>query len=95
MASRRDEINNLAKTIVATNDGHCVFNFTEAARILNCGLNAVPLRLASCGVLVTTNGKNKMVTAVGLAECMCHQQVSPLDNRYLAVGAKRRAKLTG
>ena len=99
--NRRECIVTTAKLIIEAHGGQAGFNLREAAKIIGCHPRYVALKLNECGVLCTTCGKNKMVAAVGIAECIHFNQVSPLDNSLRPAkeraavkrgGAGRRAK---
>ena len=90
--NRRECIVTTAKLIVETHGGQASFNFRQAAVILGCDFRLVPKRLDESGVLCTTRGKNKMVAAIGIAECIHYNQVSPLDNRLRPARAAARGK---
>ena len=86
MSSRRENIRDQAKLIMETHNGRANFNLGEAAKIIGSSQCRIVQILRDAGVSITTRGKNKMVTAMGLAECIYHRQISPTDNRYPTVG---------
>ena len=73
-----------------THGGKANFNLRETAAIIGCHYNDVAANLAECGILCVTKGKNKMVTAVSIAEYLHHGQVSPLDNRLRSTKDKAK-----
>jgi hypothetical protein len=55
------------------------FCFGEVAEILGCHKTTVPRILLEAGVLVSTNGREKKVSAFDIAELMCSRRVSPAE----------------
>jgi|GEM_PF-3269578 len=79
MASQK-EIDRHAKAIIDAHDGQIIFNLTAAKKILSCGENTVARLLHDAGVTVQRRGKEKLVTAFGLAECALFHHIAPIDN---------------
>jgi hypothetical protein len=79
--TRREKILATAKLIIETHGGKANYNLRETAEIIGCRTNDVAARLAESGTLCVTSGKNKMVTALDIAEHLYFGHVSTLDNR--------------
>jgi hypothetical protein len=72
----KQEIDAMAKLIIETHNGKAYFNFTEASKIIGCGINTVPKKLNDAGVLVSRVGPSKRISAYDLAETMNRHRVS-------------------
>ncbi|MDA8227601.1 MAG: hypothetical protein M0T74_07840 [Desulfitobacterium hafniense] len=73
-------IRELGDAIVRTHDGQMFFNFTEAKKIVGCGINTISALLHSHGITVKNVGPSKRINAYDLAEVMIKNRIAPIDN---------------
>jgi len=90
--TKAEQITVLAKLIIETNGGKINFNLREAAVIVGCNKNLIATRLQDAGILVTTSGKDKYVTAIGIAECVYANQRAAIDNSLRGLNHKKDIK---
>lgn len=77
----QSEIKQMAELIIKTQNGKSYFNFSEASKIIGCGVNTVPPLMHENGVIVKQVGRSKRVSAFDIAEVMCTRRTAAIDNR--------------
>lgn len=71
--SNKHELETLTIAITAKH-GPCI-NLSEAAKIIGCNIYDAKKKLEEAGISVKVSGKQKLITAYGLAVCVCFNRV--------------------
>ena len=75
-----NEIETMARLIMEQNKGQAYFNFSEAYKIVGCGINTFSQMVAQAGILVTRAGPSKRISALDVARLMHIGRVASYDN---------------
>jgi hypothetical protein len=85
---KRNSIKLAAQLLIDGNNGAMMMNFKAVARALGCHTNTVAPWLNRRGVLVSTIGPKKLVSAIDLADAMYKERTSPIVRRTVNTAAR-------